>query len=170
MDPAPEASTAGAPVAARTEFAALFERERLPMLRLATLLVGSAAVAEEVVQDAFAAVDVRWDELDRPGGYLRTTVVNGARGVLRRRRVEERYREQERAEPDASVDDGHAPLRLVELRDALDRLGDRQRVVIVLRYFVDLPDDEIAALLKCRPATVRSLARRGLAVLREDLT
>ena len=59
--------------------AVLFEREQMPMLRLATLLVGSAEVGEEIVQDAFASVVERWGSLDNPGGYLRTCVVNGSR-------------------------------------------------------------------------------------------
>lgn len=134
------------------------------MLRLAVLLVGSAQQAEEVVQDAFEAVGQRWGSLDRPGGYLRTCVVNGSRAVLRRRELERRHAVAQAAPP------VEAPERLIELRDALDRLGERQRIVIVLRYFVDVPDDEIAAALGCRPATVRSLAHRALAVLREELS
>ena len=150
---------------ALASFAALYERERVPMLRLATLLVGSVETAEEMVQDGFAAVDQRWDHLDRPGAYLRTTVVNGCRAVLRKRVLERRYF-AETMEPGVM----EAPDRLFELRDALDRLSERQRVVIVLRYFVDVGDEEIAATLECRPATVRSLARRALAVLREELS
>ncbi len=134
------------------------------MLRLAVLLVDSAQIAEEVVQDAFEAVGERWGTLERPGGYLRTCVVNGCRAVLRRRELERRVTVVG-AEPAAVLPD-----HLVELRDALDRLGERQRIVIVLRYFVDLPDDEIATVLACRPATVRSLAHRALAVLREELS
>lgn len=134
------------------------------MVRLATLLVGSHHVAEEVVQDAFATVDQRWASIDRPGAYLRTVVVNGCRAVLRRREIEQRHQPASAGE---EVD--HLPTRLVELRDALGHLSDRQRVVVVLRYFVDLPDAEIAQTLDCRPATVRSLARRALAKLREEL-
>lgn len=147
------------------QVADLFAIEREPMVRLATLLVGSGAVAEEVVQDAFLAVDGRWAEIERPGAYLRTTVVNGCRAVLRRREVEQRHRET-MAEP--AVEE--LPTRLVELRDALDRLSERQRVVIVLRYFADLRDAEIAEVLACRPATVRSLARRALVGLRKELS
>lgn len=134
------------------------------MLRLAVLLVGSAPIAEEVVQDAFEVVGERWASLDRPGGYLRTCVVNGCRGVLRRRDLERRTVVEGAVRPPLEPD------HLVELRDALDRLGERQRTVIVLRYFVDVPDDEIADVLECRPATVRSLAHRALAVLREELS
>ncbi len=155
--PAPSSSTA-------EELGELFARERAPMLRLAVLMVGSAQIAEEVVQDAFEAVGVRWGSLDRPGGYLRTCVVNGCRAVVRRRELERRVAGE--AVPRAPVGPDH----LAELRDALDRLGERQRTVIVLRYFVDVSDDEIAAVLDCRPATVRSLAHRALAVLREELS
>lgn len=73
--------------------AALFAVEHLPMLRMATLMVGSASVAEEVVQDSFAVVAERWDSLERPGGYLRTTVVHGCAQVLRRRATENRAAE-----------------------------------------------------------------------------
>ena len=143
--------------------AILFEREHMPMLRLATLLVGSAEVGEDVVQDAFASVVERWGSLDNPGGYLRTCVVNGSRMVLRRRGVEQRVA-QER-----SLMAVEQPMALLELRDALGRLGERQRVVVVLRYFADLPDVEIAEVLGCRPSTVRSLVRRALRVLRKEL-
>ena len=60
-------------------------------------------------------------------------------------------------------------MALLELRDALGRLGERQRAVVVLRYFADLPDVEIAEVLGCRPSTVRSLVRRALRVLRKEL-
>jgi len=153
------------PVApAEPSLPALFEQERVPMLRLAALLVGSRTAAEDVVQDAFGEVARRWDGLERPGAYLRTCVVNGSRMVLRRRATEERA-------ATLSTPAAHAelPAHLVEVRDALDRLGDRQRVVVVLRYFLDLADHEIADVLGCRRATVRSLAHRALAILREEL-
>ena len=133
------------------------------MVRLAALMVGSRPIAEEIVQDAFASVSERWDGLHRPGGYLRTAVVNGCAQVLRRRSVEDRHRMVELAVPD------EIPERLIELRSALDRLTDRQRIVVVLRYFADLSDREIARTLDVRPATVRSLAHRALNSLRREL-
>lgn len=141
----------------------LFVAERVPMVRLAALMVGSRSIAEEVVQDAFASVSERWDGIDRPGAYLRMVVVNGCAQVLRRRSVEDRHRPVALENPD------EIPERLIELRSALDHLSDRQRIVVVLRYFVDLPDDEIAQALDVRPSTVRSLAHRALAVLRREL-
>jgi len=149
---------------AERDFRSLFRDERLAMLRVAALLTGSVDIAEDVVQDAFVSVHDRWDQIERPGAYLRTTVVNGCRMVLRHRRVEERHRSGADLRAVEEL-----PERLVDLRDAVSRLGERQRVVVVLRYFVDLPDHEIAEVLGCRPSTVRSLARRATAVLRKEL-
>jgi len=143
----------------------LFETERLPMLRMATLMVGSPAIGEEVVQDAFAEVSERWETLERPGGYLRTTVVNGCVQVLRRRAIEDKANRRV-----AVVSTTELPTQLLELKDALDRLTERQRIVVVLRYFVDIGDEEIADMLGVRPATVRSLAHRAFSVLREELS
>lgn len=144
-------------------FDALFAAERASMVRLATLLVDSRALAEEIVQEAFSAVATRWAELDRPGAYLRTSVVNGCRMALRRREV------QRRLDPPVAVLPVTTPVEVVELHEALRSLPERQRVVLVLRYLDDLPDTAIAAAVGCRPATVRSLASRGLRALRKDL-
>jgi RNA polymerase sigma factor (sigma-70 family) len=157
---------------AREDLTALFARERLPMLRLAAVLLGSVPTAEDVVQDAFGEVARRWDHLDRPGAYLRACVVNGCRMVLRRQGSEQRAVgrpvELSTGLTDAQ-EPAELPANLVELRDALAHLGERPRVVVVLRYLLDLPDDEIAEALGCRRATVRSLAHRALATLRKEL-
>ena len=123
-------------------FEGLLEAKRAPMVRLATLLVGSPAIVEEVVQRSFASVNERWAQLDRPDAYLRTSVVNGCAGILRRRSLEQRYRIAR-----IEVVDSEIPEQLIDLRRALDRLPDRQRLVVVLRYFADLPDEEIAEAL-----------------------
>ena len=134
------------------------------MLRLGILLVDSHAVAEEIVQDAFAVVAQRWSDLERPGAYLRTSVVNGCRMGLRHRDA------QRRLDPAELVMPVDAPTELIELHVALSALPERQRLVVVLRYFQDLPDAEIAELVECRPATVRSLAARALRTVRKELT
>jgi RNA polymerase sigma factor (sigma-70 family) len=145
------------------QFAALFRRERDPMLRLAVLLVGSRAVAEEIVQDAFVVTSERWSNVVNHGAYLRTCVVNGCRMTLRRRATEARI--------NVYLPEGvDPPTELIDLRDALARLSERQRIAIVLRYFLDLPDAEIAQVLGAREATVRSLVRRALRVLAKELT
>jgi DNA-directed RNA polymerase specialized sigma24 family protein len=127
---------------------AVYRRERTAMVRMATLIVGSRVRAEEIVQDAFMAMADRASELERPGGYLRTTVVNGCRMALRRRAVEQRYA--------LVVEDralGGDLDELVALRDALARLPERARIAVVLRYLVDLPDG--------RACTPRERCRSG---------
>jgi RNA polymerase sigma factor (sigma-70 family) len=146
-----------------SDVTALYTREHAPMLGLACLLVGSRSQAEEIVHDAFLVVSERWAELEKPGGYLRSTVVNGCRMALRRRATERRYA---RVDP-ATID---APTELIELRAALDRLPARGRTAIVLRYFADLPDAEIADVLGCRIATVRSIVHRSLQAMRKELS
>ena len=131
-----------------------------PMVRLAYLLTGSNEVAEELVQDAFVRVHRAWDRAASPPAYLRTTVVNLCRSHHRRRRLEI----SRRPRPD---DD--AVLVADELWDALARLPHRHRAALVLRFYEDLPDRDIAALLGCREATVRSSIHRGLARLRKEI-
>ena len=143
---------------------ALFHAERDGLVRMATLMVGSAAIAEEVVQDAFAGVAPRWESIDQPGAYLRRSVVNGCAQVLRRRDAERRAIDSQVPRPDVAL-----PTRLIELSDALDQLNERQRLVIVMRYFVDMHDDDIAEALDLKASSVRSLARRAMAILRKEL-
>ena len=147
-----------------TEMAALFTDERDGLVRMATLMVGSAAIGEEVVQDAFAAIGPRWETVEQPGAYLRRSVANGCAQVLRRRDAERRAIDSLVPRPHMSL-----PTRLVELAEALDQLSARQRMVIVLRYFVDLHDDDIAETLDLKPSSVRSVARRAMAILRKEL-
>jgi len=132
-----------------------------PLMRVAFLLTGSNAAAEDAVHEVFLRCAGRLDTLDHPTSYLRTAVVNECRTQHRRR-----LRAAAAAEPS---DADALPHDLVELRDALAGLAPRQRAAVVLRYFVDLPEAEIAEVLGCRPATVRSLVHRALTHLREVL-
>ena len=145
-----------------TDVDALFRARWAPSLRLATMLVGDRAVAEEIVQDALVNVTRRWDTLDNPGGYLRTAVVNGARDHLRR--LERGRRRRLPPAPFAAQEP-----ELDELWAVLATLPERRRAALVLRYYEDLAIDEIARLLDCRPGTVSSLLHRGLADLRKVL-
>jgi RNA polymerase sigma factor (sigma-70 family) len=130
------------------------------LIRVAFVLTGSGPEAEDVVQDVFTRVGPRIAELDDPVPYLRVAVVNRCRSLHRHTRSAPT---QERPE-DAALDVG-----LLELRDALADLSPKQRTAIVLRYLCDLADTEIAEILHCRRATVRSLVQRGLAQLRTAL-
>jgi RNA polymerase sigma factor (sigma-70 family) len=136
-------------------------REHFPaLMRVAFLLTGSPEIAEDAVHDTFLRCRTRLASLDHPRSYLRAAVVNECRSV-HRRTVRERQLD---LPPDIVL-----PSELVELQDALARLPWRQRAAIVLRYFTDIPDAEIATVLDCRPATVRSHIRRGIAALKEVL-
>jgi RNA polymerase sigma factor (sigma-70 family) len=139
---------------------ALFRSRWGPSVRLATVLISDRAVAEELVQEAFLEVVRRWDELDNPEGYLRTVVVNRCRNHHRRVGV---GRRRTPPPPPVTVDEPE----LDEMWTALARLQPRRRTALVLRFYEDLPIDEIARLLDCRPGTVSSLLHRGLADLRK---
>jgi len=137
-----------------------FYREQYPaMVRLARLLTGSVALAEDLTQDAFVRVAPRLATLDQPAAYLRTAVVNACRSHHRHEAVVERL-------TPAPVE-AAPPTHLVDFADALGELPERQRTAIVLRYYADLDDQAIAELLGCRRPTVRTLVRRGMATLRE---
>jgi RNA polymerase sigma-70 factor (sigma-E family) len=152
-------ATLATPSSTPIGFVALYGDRYDAMVRLAAMLVDRVELAEEIVQDAFAAVYERWERIDTPAAYVRTVVVNKCRDVLRRRRVAAAVtlaRAQEALEPTGDL-----------LHDALAALPARQRAVLVLRFYEDLPNDEVARLLKTRPGTVKSLVHRGLTTLRE---
>jgi RNA polymerase sigma factor (sigma-70 family) len=143
------------------------------MLRLATGLVDQVTVAEDVVQDAFAALYRKWDTIRDPQaavGYLRTSVVNGSRNALRKRITARRYL---RVVGDETVESADASSVLSAehqmVRAALTALPLRQREVLTLRYLAELTDAEIAAATGLSEGGVRSASSRGLAALRADL-
>jgi RNA polymerase sigma factor (sigma-70 family) len=127
------------------------------LVRLAYLLTGHNAVAEEIVQDAFVATHRLEGRRRDPYPYVRRAVVNRCRSWGRRYTVERAHRPRP---PDP------AELAVDEMWDALAMLTDRQRTAIVLRFYEDMPDDRIAEILDCRQATVRSAIHRGLQSLR----
>ncbi len=143
------------------KFDDLYRAEYAPMVRLAQGLVDSSGRAEEIVQDAFAKVFERWNRLDEPGGYLRVSVINGARSELRRREVTRRLGIARRDEATVEQRD--------YLLDALEQLPVKQKTVLVLRFYADLSEREIADALNIRPGTVKSTASRGLRNLRKAL-
>lgn len=137
------------------------------MVRLCTALVGRQEGAEDIVQDAFVRVASRIEGLasDATGPYLRQTVINLWRNRLRRVAVEMRHR--------ASLTTTSASDRSPDDRDMLWRsllkLSDRQRACLVLRYYEDMSEQEIAQALHCSRGAVKSHTSRGLAKLRKEL-
>ena len=142
-----------------------YRRLRPALLRLAHLLTGSPEAAEDVVHDTFVACSTRWSTLDSPEAYLRRAVVNQARSALRRlgsdRDKAARYsRHTPVPVGEPELDDTWALLR---------GLPERQRAALVLRFYEDLSEADIARLLGCRPGTVKSLIHRGLDKVRKEV-
>jgi RNA polymerase sigma factor (sigma-70 family) len=158
MNTMPKAEPLDAPAPAwDTDLVGVYRRRYGNLVRLAYLLTGHSAVAEEIVQDAFVATHRAGDRLDDPYPYVRRDVVNRCRSWGRRYTVERAHRP---SPPDP------AELAADEMWDVLATLTDRQRSAIVLRFYEDMPDDRIAEILDCRQATVRSAIHRGLRALR----
>jgi RNA polymerase sigma-70 factor (sigma-E family) len=141
-------------------FEDFYRAQHEPMLRLAYLLTQSRAVAEDLVQDSFIRIQPRWGQLDAPVAYLRRTVTNACYSWHRRRRLEE-------ALPGPVPGSGEPEHD--EMWDALAKLAPRRRAALVLRYYLDLSEADIAVTLGCRKGTVKSLTHRALAELRSVL-
>ncbi len=157
--------------ASRVAFAALVALHHGRLDRLAHLLCGDAAQAEDAVADAYAKVWRRFRSgaVDDPAAYLRQAVVNQVRGGYRRRALERREEQRQRVD----WRDGVSPHRNVEdrnlLEPALRELPVTQRAVIVLRFFEDLSEEQIARVLDIPVGTVKSRCARGLAQLRASI-
>ena len=139
---------------------AAYEHDRLRLVRVAYLITGNVHVAEEVVQDAFLSTLRSWNRVKEAKPYLRASVVNGSRSWLRRRKLERRHTDDR---PEAALSSPD------ELSDVLGRLTPRQRTAVVLRYYEGLADAEIARVLNCRVATVRTTIHRALGALRKEI-
>lgn len=150
-----------------------YRRDYRSLVRLAALLVDDTGVAEEIVQDAFVAVARRANiaSEDRADAYLRSAVLNGARSRMRRRRV--RARHLRSVGPPPTAPSAEAPALAAEdsraVMAALATLPTRQREVLVLRYYAELSEAEIAETLGVSAGTVKTHAHRGLAALESRL-
>lgn len=131
--------------------------------RLAYLMVGSSAVAEELVQEAFLKLHQRWDDVVEPAAFVRTVLVNLCLRWRRRAatRPDETRRSAELVTGGPEIDE---TWRLIQ------QLPEEQRVVLVLRYYEDLSATQIAGIVGCSPITVRTRIHRALTRLREDMT
>lgn len=141
----------------------VFYREQYPSTkRLAHLLTGSQAVAEDLTQDVFAAVFPRYEQLERPVSYLRAVTVNRCRRH-HRRAIGERSRLRR-----IGVDDVLVPAETAELLSGLRRLPFGQQAVLVLRYWGGLTEAEVAEALGRPIGTVKSWHHRALDALRKE--
>lgn len=138
------------------------------LMRLALGLTGDRGAAEDLLQTALTKAFVSWRRVvaaEDPGAYVRRVLVNSHTSSWRRRRVREHLTS---SVPDVqTLSASAADVDEQALMSALDRLGRRQRAVVLLRYLEDWPDKDIAMALGCTTGTVRSQALRALATLRD---
>jgi RNA polymerase sigma-70 factor (sigma-E family) len=147
---------------------ALYQAHALSLVKLAVLMTGDQPTAEDVVQEAFLGLYRRWSSLhdaDKAIGYLRSSVLNGCRTIHR-----VRYRRQAvTLDPPQPVDSAEAEAMLGEAHrevlTALRLLPPRQREAVVLRYYLDMSEDQTAKAMGVSRGTVKSATSRGLAAL-----
>jgi RNA polymerase sigma-70 factor (sigma-E family) len=151
----------------------LYRAHALRLTRLAYVMLGDRGLAEDIVQEAFAGLRSRWARLSDTSKavfYLRSSVLNGCRSVLRRSSAARALMLVDivggpltaEASPEAAAPSGQERRALMA---AIRRLPARQREALVLRFYLDLPEAEIARLMGIRPGTVRSTIYRALAAL-----
>jgi RNA polymerase sigma-70 factor (sigma-E family) len=170
MAPQSQATSWSADEALELLYAAHWRR----LVRLAVLLVQDVGTAEEIVQECFVAVHGRWNRLNDPDkalAYLRQSVVNRSRSHLRHLAVVRRHADRE-PPPEPVVGADHTAYdmaRRATVLAALRALPRRQREVLVLRYYLDLSEAEIADTLGISRGAVKSHASRGATALRAQL-
>jgi RNA polymerase sigma-70 factor (sigma-E family) len=152
----------------------LFAAHYRTLVRIAVLLLHDRAVAEEVVQEAFVELHLRWKRLrdvDKALAYLRASVVNRSRSALRHRGVVDRFVARALPEPNAPSAETSAlgALEHAEIITALRALPARQREALVLRYYADLSEADIAETMGVSRGAVKSHTARGIAALRQNL-
>jgi RNA polymerase sigma factor (sigma-70 family) len=152
---------------AEARFDEVFRAERPGLVRLAFLLTGSATAAEELVQDAFLGLhraSSSGEVVENPAAFLRVVVVRRC-STWRTRRSTEASKLELLGEPGPVGE----PV-IDETWEALARVRPERRTALVLRYYADLPFEDIGQMLGVPPATVRTRVHRGLADLRKELS
>jgi len=151
---------------------ALYEAHALGLIRLAVVMLGDRPAAEDVVQEAFCGLYRRWHSLSDSTNalaYVRSSVINGCRSALRRRVRQlslagfgdaDQPGESDSAEHEALLGEEQRQVLL-----AIRRLPARQREALVLRYYLDLDEGEIASSMRVSRGTVKSTTSRALAAL-----
>ena len=152
-----------------TEFSTFVRANSTALLRSAFLLTGDRAAAEDLLQDTFLRLFPRWSKVvaaDVPMAYVRRSLVNNFLNGKRRTGHEVPFAELPERAYDSDLAGAYGDRELV--RRLLAGLPAKQRAVLVLRFYEDLSDAQIAADLGCRQGTVRSIVSRGLGALRAE--
>jgi RNA polymerase sigma factor (sigma-70 family) len=140
-----------------------FYAERWPSaFRLAALMIHDAEAGADIAQEVFAKMSRRWESIERPDAYLQRALTNACSNWRRSGRTAA-------SKLHLLVDRGDVEVALDGLVSAVARLPFRQRAVVVLRYYADFSEVEIARALDCRPGTVKSLGSRALAALSKEV-
>ncbi len=152
---------------------ALYREHALGLIRLAVVMLGDRQAAEDVVQDAFTGLYRRWHALSDTSkalGYVRNSVLNGSRTVLRKRARQQAPPGDPAAASSASPEaEALLSEEYREVLEAMRRLPDRQREALVLRFYLDLTERDIAKSMGVTRGTVKSTTSRALAALRRTL-
>ncbi len=151
------------------DFEAFAQSQKPKLLRYATVLTGDPHLAEDIVQDALVRLYVKWrrvSKTDRPELYARRVVTREFLALRRRKATKLTVLQRDIDDVRHEPDHGEQAADRDEMSLLLGQLSDRQRAVLVLRYYEGLADKEIAELLSCSVGTVYSHASSGLAALR----
>ncbi len=140
---------------------AVYRRMYPGLVRMAYLLVDTQEAAEEAVQDAFTKAYSKWSRVQTPEAYMRTCVINACRRVHRRRRVMGRA-------PQPSIE--HGEMYADHIADVVRTLRSPMKEAVVLRYYLQLSDQEIAEALGIAVGTVKSTLHRARALLKKELS
>lgn len=142
------------------EFTTFYRAEHEAQVRRAFLLIGSSEAANDVVQDAMAAVYQRWHTIDAPGPYLNRAVLNGCRDVARKRNAEQTLVRRLRPTSSSTPED--------TLLDVVARLPFNQRAAIVLRFYAGMTEREIATALDTSTGSIGPWIKRALTTMSRE--
>jgi len=143
-----------------------------PLVRMSAMLLGDTGAAEEVVQESFIAVHAAWRRLrdiDKAVPYLRRSVLNRSRSILRHRMVTDRHVPVREPDMPSAEQGAIAQFERSAVIEALRSLPARQREALVLKFYLELSEEEIAAAMKISTGAVKSHTSRGKAALRTAL-
>jgi RNA polymerase sigma-70 factor (sigma-E family) len=152
--------------------AAMYSTEYRSLVRISVVLVGDVGTAEEVVQECFIAMYAAWRRLknvDKAVNYLRRSVVNRSRSVLRRRIVADKHVPKHEPDMPSAEQGAITQFERTAVIAALRSLPVRQREAIMLRYYLDLSEEEVASAMRISRGAVKSHTARAKAALRAVL-
>jgi RNA polymerase sigma-70 factor (sigma-E family) len=171
----PDAAAAGSTYVAQAAsdadqaIIAMYIAEYRSLVRMSAVLVGDVCTAEDVVQECFIAMYGAWRRLrdvDKAVSYLRRSVVNRSRSVLRRRIVAERHAPKHQPDMPSAEQGAITQLDRAAVMVALRSLSARQREAVMLRYYLDLSEEQVASAMKISQGAVKSHTARAKAALR----